>query len=431
MKNRFLQLVTFLAFSSSLLLAASITGTVTNKTTNKPAAGETVTLLNLSSGMEEVGSTKTDSKGHYKLDASGSGTMMIRVDHQKSPYYKNVAQGTTTADVVIYDVAAKVDGISTDANILRIEAQSGKLTVAEIYYVSNNSQPARTQQSDRTYEVYIPAEAVLDSTEAMGPSGMSIPITPSSLAEKGHYALNFPIRPNGGDKGENGTTYQIVWHVNYSGSYKISPRLLLGAGEVAVMLPKSMSLKPGTSSSLHATSDVDGAQTWLAKGASPTQSLEFTVSGTGTLPQDAQQGGGAMGGNGEAAGANAATTNGPGGGLGAPIDTPDALQKYKYWILGGLAVILAIIAGFMLRKPANAGPQAMVAAPTEEPGTLPKVHSIETPLHPDPAYSHNLITSLKEELFTLETERIQGKVTDEEYASHKAALEVLMRRALR
>jgi len=425
MKNRFLQLLTLLAFSSSLLFAASITGTVTNKTTNKPAAGESVTLLNMASGMEEAGKTKTDSSGHFKLDAPGNGPFMIRVDHQKSAYYKNISPGTTTADLSIYDVAAKVEGILTEANILRVEAQSGKLTVAEIYYVKNNSQPARTQQSDRTYEIYIPAEAVLDNTEAMGPSGMAIPITPVQLAEKGHYALNFPIRPNDGD---NGTSYQLVWHVNYSGSYKVAPKLHFGAGEVAVMLPKSMSLKPGASSALKSTADVDGAQTWLAKDVSPTQSVEFAVSGTGSLPQEAPQGSGPMGGNGEAAGANAPVTNGPGGGLGTPIDTPDALQKYKYWILGSLAVILAIIAGFMLRKPANTG--VKVVMETSEPGVLPLTHSSDNPVHPL-THATNLIASIKEELFMLEAERIQGKLTEEEYASHKAALEVLMRRALR
>jgi hypothetical protein len=85
----------------------------------------------------------------------------------------------------------------------------------------------------------------------------------------------------------------------------------------------------------------------------------------------------------------------------------------------------------MLRKPANQGALPDVAAPTSEPGTLPLVHSRETPLHPSPGDSSNLIASLKDELFTLEAERIQGKVTEEEYANHKAAIEILMKRALR
>ena len=37
---------------------------------------------------------------------------------------------------------------------------------------------------------------------------------------------------------------------------------------------------------------------------------------------------------------------------------------------------------------------------------------------------------LKEELFTLETERLQGKISEGEYAEHKTALEQVLRRVL-
>jgi len=37
---------------------------------------------------------------------------------------------------------------------------------------------------------------------------------------------------------------------------------------------------------------------------------------------------------------------------------------------------------------------------------------------------------MKEELFTLETDRLQGRLTEQEYLEQKAALEVVLRRAL-
>jgi hypothetical protein len=40
------------------------------------------------------------------------------------------------------------------------------------------------------------------------------------------------------------------------------------------------------------------------------------------------------------------------------------------------------------------------------------------------------MAALKEELFALETDRLQGKVSDAEYGEQKAALEVVLRRAL-
>jgi hypothetical protein len=41
-----------------------------------------------------------------------------------------------------------------------------------------------------------------------------------------------------------------------------------------------------------------------------------------------------------------------------------------------------------------------------------------------------MLTALKEELFALGTERLEGKLTPEKYAELKSALEVVMRRAL-
>ena len=51
------------------LAAAQITGTVTNRTTNRPSAGDQVTLLQ--QGMQEVAQATTDAKGQFSLNAPG------------------------------------------------------------------------------------------------------------------------------------------------------------------------------------------------------------------------------------------------------------------------------------------------------------------------------------------------------------------------
>jgi hypothetical protein len=53
------------------------------------------------------------------------------------------------------------------------------------------------------------------------------------------------------------------------------------------------------------------------------------------------------------------------------------------------------------------------------------------PAEPDPeTQRHNLLNSLKEELFALESDRAKGNVGEVEYAAHKQALEAIIRRAL-
>ena len=41
-----------------------------------------------------------------------------------------------------------------------------------------------------------------------------------------------------------------------------------------------------------------------------------------------------------------------------------------------------------------------------------------------------LLAALKDELFALETDRLQGKLSETEFAEQKAALDVVLRRAL-
>jgi len=52
--------VLILFLLASLVSAQTLTGTVKNATTGKPAAGDDVVLLKLGQGMEEAGRTKAD-----------------------------------------------------------------------------------------------------------------------------------------------------------------------------------------------------------------------------------------------------------------------------------------------------------------------------------------------------------------------------------
>ena len=118
--------------------------------------------------------------------------------------------------------------------------------------------------------------------------------------------------------------------------------------------------------------------------------------------------------------------NQPGGGIGEPINTPDPLSKYKWWILGGLALLLATAAAFLLRKPV---PAAAGGPAVYEPGTpaAPVYASPSTPAAKNTA----LLNALKEELFALESEKLSGTLSPAEYSESKTALEIVLKRALK
>jgi hypothetical protein len=389
------------SFSSAF--AATVTGTVTNKTVNKPAGGDDVVLIAFGQGMQEAGRTKTDATGHYSIDVPDNGMHLIRVDHQKAAYFEPVQPGTTTVNVDVYDVLPKVPGVTTEADVMRIETDQQGLHVIENYFVKNDSNPPKTQFSPRAYEIYLPPDARIEGSAAMGPGGMPVSSSPVPTGEKGYYAFVFPVRP-----GE--TRFQVSYHLPYNGSFSFTPKVSLPTQNVAIMLPKAMQFAGSGSVAFQPINDgTTTAQTFLARNVSPSQVMAFTVSGTGSMPREQQQGQGDQGG-GEASAANDTR---PGGGLGTPIDTPDPLNKYKWWILSGLALVLAVAAAFLLRAKPEAAPVAN-ATPTAAPA----------------GGQGDLLATLKEELFTLETERLEGKLSETEYLEQKAALETVLRRAL-
>lgn len=393
------------------LLAATVTGTVTNKTVNKPSAGDDVVLIAFGQGMQEAARTKTDAAGHYSINVPDSGMHLIRVDHQKAAYFQPVPPGTTTANVDIYDVLPKVQGVSTEADVVRVETDQQGLHVIENYFVKNDSNPPRTQFSPRAYEIYLPPDARIEGSAAKGPGGMPVSSSPIPTGEKGYYAFVFPVRP-----GE--TQFQITYHLPYNGSFQFTPKLSLPTQNLAVILPKSMTFAAGSSSAFQPINDDVNVQTFLLRGIVPSQAIAFTVSGNGSMPREAQaQGASAPGAEGGPASAEGDTR--PGGGLGTPIDTPDPLNKYKWWILSGLALILAIAAAFLLR----AKPETAPAPPAPAAG-------VPLPAAPVAAGRGDLLAALKEELFSLETERLEGKLSEADYLEQKAALETVLRRAL-
>jgi hypothetical protein len=413
-----------LLFTGALAQAATVTGTVTNKTTGKPSAGDTVELVDVQAGMKTAAHATTDGKGHYSLSEPGSGPYLIRAMHQGAGYFIAAPQGAGSGDITVYDSAAKVDGVSIEDDVLQIESENGQLDVAEQYVVHNTSSPRVTQFSSNSFEFVLPAGAVLDGAEATRPSGLPTNAIPTALGQKGHYSFNIPIQP---DEGENMTVFVVHYHLPYSGKYTFNAKVLMPVSSFVVMLPKSIEFTAGSGLSFQPVTPPDqspSVQTLLLKNALPGKTLEFSVSGNGSMPREQQgaasggQAGSGMGG--QDAGAGIGTQ--PGGGIGQPINTPDPLSKYKWWILGGLALLLVVAAAFLLRKP--------VAVPGTIAGSDVPVAFHAAPATPA-AKNAALLNVIKEEMFAMESEKIHGTISADEYAQTKAALETVLKRALK
>ncbi len=417
--------------------AQPLTGTVTNKTNGKPAAGDQVVLIQLQQGMQESTRTTTDAHGHFSLEVPDDGIHLVRVTHEKAAYFQPVQPDQHTVAVTVYDAAPNVPGVGTEVEELHVEATPTELHVVEVLQVLNTSAPPRTQFGPNGYEFYLPKGSLIGRTGAITQGGMPVQTPAVPRSDPGHYSFLFPLRP-----GE--TQFGIAYTMPYTGSYTFTPQLTSTVKTFAVLLPTSMKVTPGLGSLLARQPGKPGTQTLIAQDAPAGNGPQFTVSGTGTLP-DANSGGnagaGPNGGGPNASTANPApnsdasaptVSNSPlagGRGLNEPLDETgdrDPWAKYKWWILSGLALLLAAAAGFLLRKPSGAPGEHGAAAPGSlAPGT--------GPMPTQAALSHHeaMLAALKEELFLLETERLQQHIPESEYRSLKSAMELVLGRVLR
>ena len=289
--------------------------------------------------MEESGRTKTDAKGNFsvKLDNATS-PHLVRVIHQGVTYHRMAPPGTTSVEVQVYDASKKVEGISVTADVMRFQAQGSELQGIRLFAVNNASDPPHTQMSDQSFEFYLPDGAQIDQSMAMTAGGQPINSAPVPQKEKNRYAFLFPLRP-----GE--TQFQVSYHMPYSGQASFDPKTLYGAKHFVVVLPKAMQFTSGSGTGFQAMNDPrqGDAVVQVASDTTAGQPLAFKISGTGTLtePGDDSQGTPSPVGGAQTSGAVAGRDSRPGGGLGPPIDAPDPLEKYRWYILGGFAIVLA------------------------------------------------------------------------------------------
>ena len=424
-----------LALLAPVASAQTLTGTVKNSTTGKPAAGDEVVLLSLGQGMEEAGRTKADSKGSFSFKLDAQGPHLVRVIHQEVTYHRMAPPGTTSVEVEVYDVGKKVEGIEVVADIMRFQAQQGQMQVERTFAVQNNSKPPRTQMNEHNLEFYVPDGATVTEGQAMTAGGQPVKSDPVPEGEKAKnkYSFLFPLRP-----GE--TRFNVIYTLPYTGSINIDPKSVYRLEHFVAIAPKSINFEPAPGAKYSPTNfpGQPDANVEVASGAEIGQPLAFKLSGEGVLAAPADE-------NGQPS-QGAQNESRPGGGLGPPIDAPPPLRKYQWWILAGFAAALLIGGTFVASRQQSANRAARSKGkPLEsledeevyEPAPVAVARDSRSsrnasqPAARPAAGSSMLLQALKEELFDLEVEHKQGQISQQEYEKAKAALDQTLQRALR
>ena len=315
-------------------------------------------LIALDQRMQEIAHTKTDAQGHFSIDAPDPGMHLIRVDHQGAAYFQPAPPNTPNVNVQVFDVAAVVAGVSTVANVMRVETDPQGLRVTQSFFIKNDSNPPRTQFSNRSYDFYLPPDAQIEGSAAMAPGGMPVQSSPVPLGDKGHYAFLFPLRPGV-------TQFQLSYHLPYSGSLAFDQRFATPTDSFVVMMPKSMSFKPGGGVSFESLNETPGALTMLARNGTPSRPSPsrsparapcHAIRRRRARPMTAE-------GRRMPAAMRQRMTPGPAAALACPSIRLILSTNTSGGSWAAITLVFAVGAGFLLRRPAGRCSRGVAAAP--------------------------------------------------------------------
>jgi hypothetical protein len=278
-----LALALVVSTTPAALGAGSITGTVRNQSRGEPAAGDEVLLVLLDGGTKVEARVKTNSQGAFMVEAQHPDKpYMVRVFHQGVSYDQQASAGQALS-VQVFDSAPEVPGITGTIEILRTGANGNSLHVSDMIEIKNTSSPPLTQAGDRTFEVYLPAVAKIDSVLAAGPGKIAAIIFAAPVpGEPGHYTVDFPLRPGA-------TKFAFNYDLPYRGHAAFQTKHAYPLQQLAVMIPTALKFSSrSTAFELLATGNTRyhvHAVNQVEAGAGP----EFEVSGAASLPPIGRQ----------------------------------------------------------------------------------------------------------------------------------------------
>jgi hypothetical protein len=407
-----LTMALLICIAPNTFAANTVAGLVHNESHGQPAVGDEVILVRLDQGMQEEARTRTDAHGAFSLNAQyPDKPYLVRVIHQNVPYDRRVLLGSALS-IQVFDASLTVPAVTGTIEILRAGTSGKLLHVSDMYEIVNRSSPPVTKASERTFEVYLPANAKIDSVLAAGPENFGVMIfaTPVS-GEPGHYSVNFPLRPGA-------TKFAFNYDLPYHGRAVFQTKHAYPQQQLAIMIPRAMKFSSSSSSFQALAIGGSNYQAQAVNQITAGDGPEFEVSGMGALPplrgQTQTQVPSQM------PVLTNSTSSDRGGTvldsltqIGSPLRATPSSVHSLIWT-GAVCVFLAacsvIVWRMRMTGVAVPGTAARMTSPTQRPITL--------------------LEGLKDALFQLETDRVRGSISGEQYAAARQSLDEIIKRAV-
>ena len=404
-------------FLASPVFAGTVTGTVTNGTTGKPAAGVDVILIQLQGTMKPIATTKTDAEGHYSFDnpALGAGPMLIRAVYHGVNYHEPATPGKTTVDVQVFEPTDKPSAFSVTAHAIILQPSGSDLVVGEEYNISNKTQPpVAYYRPGGSFQFALPDGAQLTDVSVVGTSGMPVVQSPVDQGNN-KQAIDFPFRP--GD-----SVVRISYHLPYPADQaNLHFMSYYSADRLAFFAPPSVHF---TGAGFVPGGEAQGFSVYMRDSVAAKTLISVSVSGT--APPPAPDNGGTNAANGSDS-QNPSVNSHADSGEETPVASittlPARLDSLKWILVGGFAALFALGLIYVLRQPevgVAGAPNEMAAPPA------PAAVTANSPSNVDHEVRSSL-DQLKDTLFRLELRREAGTIAEDEYVRERDRVQKTLR----
>ncbi len=186
-----------------LIAGGRIQGRVMNGTSDRPATDQDVRLLNPGQGgMRLVELARTDASGRFVFTGAGikAGNLyLLEAAHQGVRYHQPVrlgAKGTATANLKIYDSAARVPPFRISSARFLVRAKGEKVRVEELYALKNTTNPPVSYVNPGgTFFFKLGHSAGTPSVGVVGRLNVPLPQDVRPGKSSGQYFIRDPLKP--------------------------------------------------------------------------------------------------------------------------------------------------------------------------------------------------------------------------------------------
>lgn len=305
---------------------AAVDGTVINVTTNKPAAGAIVSLVQPGqAGMQTLQSVKADAEGKFQLTktAPGGGPTLVQVFFSGVIYNKPVMPGAPSTDmrIPVYESSSKPEIVKVMQHFIVLQPSSTEMAVSEGILFQGDEKLAFADEKNGTLHFYLPPEAKGEVRVTINaPGGMPIQRPAEKTNQPNVYKVTYPIKP-----GE--TRFDLNYAVPVTNPLVFTGKILHKEGASDLVIPKGVTIQ-GDDLDLAGQEPKTQASIYRIKGSS----YKVEVSGTGSLTQP--------------------EASAPDEDNGAPTiqEAKPRIYEGLYWILGMSFAVLGLGSLFLYRK---------------------------------------------------------------------------------